>query len=628
MGCRLSDRSSYLRIAAWAGCAGIAPAALGASPAPSAQVVVTATRTPSAIEEVLPSTIVVDRAELDRSVAADAADVLRFRAGLDIARNGGPGQTTSLFIRGAESNHTLVMVDGVRINPGTIGAPALQNLSPSLIERIEVVKGPRSALYGTDAIGGVVNIITRRGAQRGWTAEVGYGDYQTRDANLAGGWSGNAGELDLGVSWIDSEGFPTRTGDDVDRGFDNLSVSLQGRTSWRGVDIGVRHWSAQGNTEYSDFFLTPVDQDFTNSTTALDAAWTLGERSRLRATASYMEDRIEQQQAPDYLETGRFAFDLQHDWALNEHHALTSGVLLTNEEASSLSFGDSIDESTRVLNLFAQDSLEYGRHRATLGVGLTDHETFGSEFTWNADYGLGLGDGADLVLSAGTGFRAPDATDLYGYGGNPDLEPEESRSVSVELRQRFGSRHLVRAAAFQTDIDDLIEFVTLSFDPFVGENRNVERARIRGIEAGYEYQSEQWLLRADVVLQEPENRSTGEPLLRRPEHSATLAAWRDFGRFDFGVDVLAAGERKDFGFPSPVELDSYVLLNFSAGLDLGANFSLRARLENALDEQYELARGFNTPDRGFYLTLRYAPARDASAPKFADVRRERTWATD
>lgn len=127
------------------------------------RVIVTATRTPTPIEEVLASVVVIDRDEIERSLAGDAGDLLRFHAGLDIARTGGPGQTTSLFIRGAESNHTLVMVDGVRINPGTIGQPALQNLAPELIERIEVVKGPRSALYGTDAIGGVVNVITRRG---------------------------------------------------------------------------------------------------------------------------------------------------------------------------------------------------------------------------------------------------------------------------------------------------------------------------------------------------------------------------------------------------------------------------------------------------------------------------------
>ena len=142
---------------------------------------------PTPADEVLAPVVVIDRATIERSNAGDAAELLRFHAGLDIARNGGPGQPTALFIRGTESNHTLVLVDGIRINPGTIGLPGLQNIPPDMIERIEVVKGPRSALWGSDAIGGVVNIVTRRGSQDGWIMEAGYGDYDTQRASLNGG---------------------------------------------------------------------------------------------------------------------------------------------------------------------------------------------------------------------------------------------------------------------------------------------------------------------------------------------------------------------------------------------------------------------------------------------------------
>ncbi len=190
-------------------------------------IVVTATRVPTPLDQVLAPMLVIDRARIEDSAATDAADLLRFNAGLDLARNGGPGQTTSLFIRGAESNHTLVLVDGVRINPGTIGLAGLQNISPSMIERIEVVKGPRSALYGTDAIGGVINVITRRGADTGWTAELGYGDYDTQEANVTGGFATDRIEFDLGVSWLDSDGFPTRTDDDTDRGYENFNGMAQ-----------------------------------------------------------------------------------------------------------------------------------------------------------------------------------------------------------------------------------------------------------------------------------------------------------------------------------------------------------------------------------------------------------------
>ena len=572
------------------------------------RVIVTATRTPTPIEEVLASVVVIDRDEIERSLAGDAGDLLRFHAGLDIARTGGPGQTTSLFIRGAESNHTLVMVDGVRINPGTIGQPALQNLAPELIERIEVVKGPRSALYGTDAIGGVVNVITRRGSLDGWSAQLGYGDYDTREASVIGGVASEAGSLDLGLSWLDSAGFPTRSDDTVDRGFDNLSLTMGGNTSVGAVDLTARLWHAEGNTEYSDFFLTPVDQDFDNSAASLKGAVATGEQGFLTVTAAYLKDELRQNQSPGFLETDRLTLDAQQDWRANNQHSLSAGVQYSDEDAKSLSFGLPFDETTEFWNLFVQDQIDYGAHRGVLAVGYTDHETAGSEFTWNAEYAYAFGGATELVLSGGTGFRAPDATDRFGFAGNPALEPERSKSLAAEVRHRIGERHAFRLSVYETEIEDLIEFVPLPVDPF-GILRNVDEARIQGVEAGYSYVSEHWTLDAELALADPENRSTGEQLFRRPEESFTLALQRRFERFDLGINLLAASERTDVGFPDPVVLDSYVLVDLTAGWSITDRLSLRARVENLLDENYELADGFNTPERGVYVALRYGQSR-------------------
>jgi vitamin B12 transporter len=580
------------------------------SPVPESEVVVTATRVPTPLDDILPSTVVIDRATIERSLAADAADLLRFHAGFELARNGGPGQSTSLFIRGADSNHTLVMVDGVRINPGTIGIPALQNLAPELIERIEVVKGPRSSLYGTDAIGGVINVITRRGSREGWSAELGYGEDDTREASLNGGLAGRAGSIDLGLSWLESDGFPTLSDPavrDIDRGYDNMSANLQARTQLGTAEITLRRWQSTGTTEYFDFFLTPVDQDYDDSTTSLGVVLPAGRNATLALTGSYFEDDIEQRQAADYLRTRRYALDAQYDRAVGTRHLLTGGVLVSDENAESLSFGTGFDEDTRIANVFVQDRMDFGRQRATLAAAYTDHETFGSQVTWNIDYGFALSQAAELALTAGTGFRAPDATDRFGFGGNPDLEAEHSRSYSAELRYRVGDRHALRLGAFQNDVDDLIEFVTVSFDPFFGENRNVDVARTRGIEAGYDYSGDHWSLHAEAAWQDPENRQTGDPLLRRARHNYTLSTFRQFGRFELGADLLAAGERKDFGFPEPVTLDSYVLVNLTAGWRLTAAWSLRGRIENLFDEDYELADGYNTAGFGVFVSVRYAP---------------------
>lgn len=579
------------------------------------RVVVTATRVPTPIEEVLASVVVIDREEIDRSLASDAADLLRFHAGLDIARNGGPGQSTSLFIRGADSNHTLVMIDGVRINPGTIGQPPLQNIAPELIERIEVVKGPRSALYGSDAIGGVVNIITRKASRDGWSTELGYGDHETLEASMNGGFAGRAGSLDLGVSWIESEGFPTRAGDDVDRGYDNLSAIAGAATTLGAVDLAAHLWHAEGNTEYSDFFLAPVDQDFDDSALSLTGAVATGPRGRLAVTASYMADEIRQNQSPDFLETRRWTLEAQQDWRASERHTFTAGAQYSGEDAASESFGLRFDETTDIWNLFVQDQLDYGAHRGLVALGYTDHDTAGSELTWNAEYAYAFGGATEIVLSGGTGFRTPDATDRFGFAGNPGLEAERSRTLAAELRHRIGETHALRLGVFENQIEDLIEFVPLDVEPF-GELQNVDEARIRGIEAGYNFTAERWALDAALVLQDPENRTTGQQLLRRPKESFTLAVQRRFERLDVGVNLLAAGERED-GFGTPVQLASYVLVDLTAGWQITERLSLRARLENLLDEDYELVDGYNTPERGLHVALRYGlpaagtPARSA-----------------
>lgn len=577
-----------------------------ASPQPEL-LIVTATRAPTPLDDVLAPAIVISRDDLARSLAIDVTDVLRFHAGLDIGRNGGPGQPTSVFIRGAESNHTLVLVDGVRINPGTIGAAQLQNIAPELVERIEIIKGPRSALYGTDAIGGVINVITRRPADDYLELQAGAGAYDTMQGSLAGGASGTRGELAFGASWIDSAGFPTRTEDDVDRGFDNLSATVRAQTRLGGLDLALRHWRAEGTSEYSDFLLTPVDQDFRNATTALVLAGALGSRWSSSFVLSLMQDEIVQNDSPDRLQTERWGFDWQNDIELAEAHTLTLGLLRTAEDAESQSFGLGFDETTDVTNVFAQDRGEVGRHAWVVSAGYTDHETFGGQRTGNVEYGIALGAATRLVIAAGSAFRAPDATDRYGFGGNPELEPEESVAGEISLRHHIGQRQTVTLSAFRNDIDNLIEFVVVDFDTFEGELRNVEHARIEGVEASYEVSGEDWRVRAEASYQDPVNRSTGARLLRRARETLTLSGVRSFGRLELGIDALAASDRKDFGFPEPVTLDSYLLVNLTARYALTPRLTLMARVENALDEDYELASGYNTPDRGVFVALRYAP---------------------
>lgn len=579
------------------------PGAAGASG--MEPVLVTATRTAVPVAESSASVEVITRAELERLPAADIADVLRLRAGVEVARVGGPGQQTSVFLRGTESNHVLVLIDGMRINPGTIGTAAVQNIAPGMIERIEVVKGPRSTLYGSDAIGGVINVITRRGAAMGTRVELGTGSFGTQTAGLSAGTSGPRGDLSLAGFLMDSSGFPTRRGDRTDRGYRNLSLSGAAYTTAGPAELGLRAWHASGTSEYSDFFVTPVDQDFENSTVALEVRAAPTDGWRTRAMLGHTVDSIRQNQSADRLQTRRWQLDWQNDVAVGERHALTAGVLLQHERAESESYGLGFGDTTGVRLAYLQDQVAIGPHRLLLAGGYTDHDSFGGHATWNAEYALQAGPRTLLWLAAGSAFRAPDATDRLGFGGNAALTPESSLSAELGLRYKAGTRHQLSMVAFRTEIDGLIQYVVTDFTTYAGENRNVERARIDGVELAWHYADGPWQARAGLTLQDPRDLDTGMRLLRRASESLTLALSRSIGPHLVALDVLAAGERRDYGFPSPVSLDAYVVANLSARLALADRWTLTARLENLLDEQYELAQGYNTMDRSAFLALRY-----------------------
>jgi vitamin B12 transporter len=321
--------------------------------------------------------------------------------------------------------------------------------------------------------------------------------------------------------------------------------------------------------------------------------------------AAHTVDELDQNQSADFLDTNRNTLDWQNDIVLSERQTLTAGLLWQDEEADSESFGLPYGADTTTSQLYLQDQVAMGPHRWLFGAAYTDHETFGGHVTWNAEYGYEFAGGALLAASAGTGFRAPDATDLYGFGGNPDLEPEESQSFELRYRQPLGERQSVSLAAFRNDIDELIDFFVIDPDTFEGENRNIESARIDGIEAGWQVDGERWSANVAATLQDPRDRATDERLLRRAREIFTAGVARRFGDSEVALDVLYSGERRDFGFPSQTVLPSYWLANLSARIVLAERFTLLLRAENLFDEDYELASGYNTMGQSFFGALRY-----------------------
>lgn len=573
----------------------MAPAVDATDISASDTIVVTATRSETPIRDTIVPITVISRDDIELSGATDLAELLRFRAGIDIARNGGPGQATSVFVRGTESNHTLILVDGVRMNPGTIGGGAIQHISPEIIERIEIVKGARSALFGTDAIGGVINVITRRPEDTELQAGAGYGSFNTRSAFVSAGYRGSRSELGMTVDWADTDGFPTLVGSDIDRGYDNLSISLFGSHELGSAVLSARHWSASGNVEYLDFFASAVDQDIRNSTTAVEWAQPFSTTGRSKLIVSYIEDEIDQNQSADFVHSDRVSVDWQYSQKLGNHEA-TAGIFVMDETAETLSFGSGFDEDTDVRALFVQDQWLSGRHKAFAAVRYSDHETFGDEITWNAEYAFDLTETVTLTAGAAHAFRAPDASDRFGFGGNIDLRPEVADERQVGLRYRPSPRHSIDVDVYANDVEDLIEFDLTDFTL-----RNIAKAEIRGAEFGYEYAGDTFTFRSEFVRQSAEDRSTGGRLLRRAEQSLTMSYTQSIGEHRVGLSLLANGDREDFG---GTRLPGYVLANLATQISLGPTLAITARIENLLDTDYQTAAGFRMQERSAFVELK------------------------
>ncbi len=577
---------------------------------PLEAIIVTASREPETQFDALVPSIVISREDIEREAGADLGDLLRFNAGVDVVRSGGPGQETSLFIRGANSNQTVVLVDGVRINPGTQGNASIQNIAPEFIDHIEVIKGPRSTLYGTDAIGGVINIITRQPPGTGYDVVAGFGRYDTREAGASGHYGGDAGSLSAAVNWLESAGYPTQVGDPADRGFRDVSVALAGRTKLDGLELGARLWGAQGNSQYYDPYSFPTgqDQNFRDSSLAVDAGGQLGEALHTRVLLSQVVDDLRQVQSPDYETTRRYGIDWQNTADLGAQR-LTFGGLLSSENTRSSVFGTNYDVDTHAQTWYAEDRASVGPHRLLAAIGYTHHETFGDHVTWNAEYGYAAATSTLLTAGFGTAFRAPDGSDRFGFAGNPALKPESSRNLELGLRQKLTPHQALTLSAFENRVDNLIEYVAMPTveDPFAGVNENVDRARIRGIEASWEYRDADWEARLGASRQDPVDRVTDTTLLRRAKASGTLLLARRLGTQQVGMDALASGPRRDIDLLSgaPVEDGGYTLVNLFWRATLAPGLSLQARLENAFDKRYEVASGYFTMRRGLFGSVRY-----------------------
>lgn len=571
-------------------------------------VIVTATRTAQIADQTLTPTIVITQQDIQLSQSRDVAELLRFHAGIELSRNGGPGQQTSLFVRGTESDHVIIMIDGVKMNAGTVALAAIQNIDPALIEQIEIVKGPRSSLYGSEGIGGIVNIITRKSTQTRdiIQADVGVGSDNTRQ--IHGGYHTLLNKTRIGIDAkrFTTDGFPTLEDSSIDRGFKNNTLNAYVNSEFGSTKVDLSYWTARGTTEYIgldpvSFTDIPVDQDFENNVAALSVNSAINANASVKFKLSQMIDDITQNQSDDRAKTTRQTIDVQSDIEINDSNLLSAGLYYADEEVDAVIFSEPLQEEGKnntVKAIFVQDDFQLASNHLVAALRYTDDNNFGNETTYNLDYGYAVSAQLRMLAGVGTGFRAPTPVDRFsGFGGNAELKAETSQNIELGSRYKLDQHHTFSVSLFQNDIDNLI-----NWNSATSTLENIGQTRIRGLELGYRLRQQNWTSRINVIFQDPRDRTTGDILLRRAKRSLTASVQYQLQRHSIGADLLASSKRQDFG----ATLAAYAIVNFNYLYRVNDSWQVTTHIENLFDKQYEIASGYNSQRRFLMLGFKYS----------------------
>ncbi len=588
--------------------------------APLDTVIVTATRTVQTVDESLASVTVITRQDIERQQAQSVQDVLRGTPGLSIANNGGLGKQTSFFLRGASSSQVLVMIDGVKVGSATSGMAAFQDYPIDQIERIEIVRGPRSSLYGSEAIGGVTQIFTRKGGGAlSPSFSVGGGSYNTfkTSASISGG--GERGWFNAGVSGMNSGGFNACNGKpspggagcftvepDKD-GYNNKSATLRGGYRFGSLGEVDLHWlGTEGRVHYDGsfqnesksaqqvyggrLFLKPVD--------GLNLSLAAG---RSQDNSDNFKDSI----FSSRFNSERDTVSLQGDLSIAAHQLLTAGFDYQNDRVDSTAIYNVTSRDNK--GLFTQYQGAFGAHDVQASVRRDKNQQFGEKNTGGLAWGYAIDKQLRITANYGTAFKAPTFNDLYypGYG-NPNLKSEQSRSIELGLRgtPTWGSWS---AHIFRTAVTDLI-----GFDPTTYATVNIDSARLRGVESTVATQLAGWHMSTSLTLLDPENRASGDNngkvLPRRAEQTLRVNLDRGFGHYRAGATLFAEGRRFD-DLANTRTMDGYATLDLRVERAFAKNWLVQARVANLFDKRYETASYYNQAGRNFFITLRYQPGK-------------------
>jgi vitamin B12 transporter len=588
-------------------------------------VVVTASRVAQPRVSVIADVTVINREEIERAGQSTFIELLQTQPGVEIASNGGAGKTSSVFLRGTNATQVVVLIDGVRVSSATAGTTTFENLPLAQIERIEILRGPASSLYGQDAVGGVIQIFTKRGEGKpNFYAAVGYGTYNTKTAEAGVSGGINETQFSLNISSSDTDGFSTLKTNNPkfndNDGYNNLAVSgsLTQKLA-EGHDIGIQFLSSEGHTQFDSRF---------NSTNFSDHAdisqLSYGIVSHNQFTSNWLStirlsegiDDLNNFAEPGVGDTNYKTKQRQYSWQNDIGLPFGTLTLLYDRlEQRVISTSNPYKKTDRDTDGFLVGYLaNIGDHSLQTNL-RTDHSSqFGTNTTGGIGYGYKINPDWRATASYGKAFRAPAFNDLYfAFSGgfpfnNPNLKAEKSENIEASLRYENNQTN-VSATVFRNNIDNFIALDS-SFLPI-----NVN-AKITGISFAGSHQWDNWNLKSSADFQSPENDDTNKLLVRRANRHGSLNLSYIWNDWRFGSELIGSSLRYNDA-DNQLKLGGYAVLNLIANYKINSDWSLQGRLNNALDKDYALAldgnpatTGFvyNTPGSNLFVSVRWEPS--------------------
>jgi vitamin B12 transporter len=625
------------------------------------EIVVSATRIETPINEIGSSVTLITDKEIERDQRRTLPDVLQTVPGLNIVQTGGPGGKTSVFMRGSNSNHTKVLIDGIDANdPSQDGVFDFGQVLTSDIERVEVLRGPQSSLYGSDAIGGVINIVTKKAeGPPQFTGRLEGGSFETFNQSASVRGSVSRFNYSFNVAHFLVDDTPVTPLDLLPPGrkrindsYENTTVSTKlgvDLTDTFGIDLVGRYTDSTLFFTGDDFSVFPSVPAASQSEQNARQLFARGEaylalfdgvfKNRIGVGYTNYRTTIQAPDTgfglpPENINHGdRIKFDWQGNIELGKGHALILGV---EDQEDRLIDSPISAENDNVAGFAELQSEIVPGLFAAASVRHDDNDRFGGKTTWRiAPAYLVPNIGTKLKASYGTGFKAPSLTQLFvsfpafNFFANPDLQPEESEGYDFGFEQPLaGERVRFGATYFHNDIKNLIN-ANATFTSL----ENVGKATTQGVEAFvFVAVTDRFKLRGDYTYTDAVDDTTGLELLRRPKHKASLtASWLPTDRLSFSATMLYVGSQVDGNRSFSIQrldTDPYFLVNLAADYDLGKGVTLFARIDNLFDRRYESPTGFQRPGFGVFAGMRVnfdakpPPAHDSKTDKETQSQKE------